>query len=520
MNFDLPYAAARSPVCAANVVASSQPLATQAGLQALRQGGNAVDAAIATAITLTVVEPCMNGIGSDAFAILWDGNKLRGLNASGRSPQAWQRKRFDRYKSMPMTGWDSITVPGAVSAWVKLSNQYGQLPFEDLFAAGIHYAEQGFQVGPVSANVWRAVAPGYKAYPDFAEHFLPAPLPGQKFYRPDLIGTLKDIAQSQGASFYHGELAQKMVAASEAAGGVLSHHDLAQHEADWVEPIQQGYGDIHLHEIPPSGQGLAAQIALALLQHHETPQLDSADAIHLQVEAMKIAIRAAFDHFSDPRTMRVTPEELLASESIKMAAATITTKATRLPPVELPVSRDTVYLCAADQNGMMVSFIQSNYMSFGSGIVIPKTGIALQNRGSGFSLQPGHPNEVGPNKRPFHTIIPGFVTQQGAPQMAFGVMGGHMQAQGHIQMVSRVFDHEQNPQAASDAPRWIVNPDFSVGLESTMPQSILEDLAGRGHQVAYDRNTNTFGGAQLILRTQDGYVAGSDHRKEGCAAGY
>ena len=520
LDFSLPYAANRSPVCAENVVSSSQPLATQAGVDILRRGGNAVDAALATAITLTVVEPCMNGVGSDAFAIIWDGTKLQGLNASGRAPLAWDAQRFAGRKYMPQLGWDSITVPGAVSAWVKLSDEYGQLPFADLFDAAIGYAETGFAVGPITADVWRRAAPSYAEFADFNAHFLPVPEPGKKVVRAELAKTLRSIAQSKGESFYRGALAQQMVAASDAGGGALSLEDLAQHQADWVTPIAQDYRGTTLHEIPPNGQGLAAQIALAILAHFDVQQVDSEHSLHLEIEAMKIAIRAAFDHFADPQTMRVSPEILLGKDSIARAAASIGERATNLPPQQLPMSHDTVYLAAADADGMMVSFIQSNYKAFGSGIVIPGTGIAMQNRGAGFSLEPGHANEVGPGKRPFHTIIPGFASENGLPRMAFGVMGGHMQAQGHVQMMRRIFDHHQNPQAASDAPRWIVNEDFSVGVERTMDAAVVEALAARGHDIAYDDDATTFGGAQLIYKSDAGYVAGSDHRKEGCAAGF
>ncbi|MEM9620685.1 MAG: gamma-glutamyltransferase family protein [Pseudomonadota bacterium] len=520
MNFDLPYRANRAPVMAANMVSTSQPLATQAGVRVLQQGGNAVDAALAAAITLTVVEPCNNGVGSDAFAILWDGHELVGINASGRSPRLWHPNHFAGRTQMPQIGWDTVTVPGAVSSWVALSQRYGKLPFADLFSDAIRYARDGFQVGPVTREVWAQSLPMFSRFEEFTRHFGPLPSPGDLFKRPDLAGTLESIADSAGESFYRGELAERISAASEAAGGLLRATDLAEHEPMWVSPLSQAYRDITLHEIPPNGQGLAAQIALAILAHHEIAELDSAAAIHVAAEAMKIAIRAAFDHFADPQAMRVSPAELLGAEAIRTAAAGITDRAAPLPPRALPVSHDTVYLCAADADGLMVSFIQSNYKGFGSGIVIPGTGIAMQNRGSGFNLQAGHANEVGPRKLPFHTIIPGFVSQSGAPQLAFGVMGGHMQAQGHVQMVQRIFDYQQNPQAASDAPRWIVYEDFSVGLEPGVPETVASDLARRGHQVRYDDNVNTFGGAQLIYRSEDGYIAGSDHRKEGHAAGF
>ena len=520
MNWDQPYAAPHAPICAANMVATSQPLATQAGVDALRRGGNAVDAVLAAAITLTVVEPNNNGLGSDAFAILWDGEALVGLNASGRSPALMTAERYAGRSEMPTLGWGAVTVPGAVSAWVALSERYGQLPFADLFEAAIRYAGDGFQVGPKTAYYWKLAESTYAEFPDFVDHFLPAPGPGERFRRPDMVGSLEQIAASGGEAFYQGALAQAMASASEAAGGALRLADLESHQADWVAPIEQSYGQVALHEIPPNGQGLAAQIALALLAQGGPAPFDSVAGVHRQIECMKIAVRAAFDHFADPAAMRLTPEELLGAESIRRAAATIGERASELPPVALPVGQDTVYLCAADAEGRMISFIQSNYLGFGSGVVIPGTGISMQNRGMGFSLEADHPNCVGPGKRPFHTIIPGFVSEDGAPRMAFGVMGGHMQHQGHFQMVQRMFDHGENPQAASDAPRWHVFPDFAVGLEPGFPEEIAKGLADRGHSVRYVEQEHVFGGAQLILKTAHGYVAGSDHRKEGQAAGF
>ncbi len=491
----------------------------------MRRGGNAVDAAIATAITLTVVEPNNNGVGSDAFAIVGNDAGLWGLNASGRSPSGWKPERFAGRANMPGMGWDSVTVPGAVSAWVALSERFGRLPFPQLFEAAIGYARDGFHVGPKTAYYWNLAAPHFKTFPDFVAHFLPhgrAPRAGELFRRPELVGTLEQIAQSRGESFYRGELAHRIVAASRDASGAMNQDDLAQHRADWVTPISQAYRDVALHEIPPNGQGLAAQIALAILNHFDlgASPADDERNIHLQIEAMKIAIRAAFEHFADEAAMRVTPSELLGAAALSQLAATIGERAGRLPPVALPVGRDTVYLTTADADGMMVSMIQSNFRGFGSGIVIPGTGISMQNRGSGFVLDPSHPNCVGPRKRPYHTIIPGFVTQNGRPRMSFGVMGGHMQHQGHVQMVNRIFDHRQNPQAASDAPRWHVFPDFSVGVETGFPTAVASALEARGHLVRRDQHEATFGGAQLIYKLEDGYCAASDHRKEGLAVGF
>lgn len=520
IDFSQPYPSRRSPVCAANIVASSQPLAAEAGVYALRRGGNAVDAALSAAITLNVVEPCSNGVGGDAFSIVWDGSELVGLNASGRAPAALDRERFSAMRQMPTLGWDAVTVPGAVSAWVMLSDRFGQLKFDELFEAGIHYAREGFPVGPVTALRWREAEARYRGFTAFEQHFLPAPSAGEVFRRPDLARSLEIIATSKGEAFYRGELADALEQASLSAGGCMRRRDLETHQANWVTPVTSRYRHIHLHEIPPNGQGLAAQIALAILDRFEVPPLDSAEGIHLQAEAMKVAIRASFEHLADIEHMRMPPEALLDEGLIDRAARRIDRYRAAQEPVALPASADTVYLSAADAGGMMVSFIQSNYMGFGSGIVIPGTGISLHNRGAGFTLEPGHPNQVAPGKRPFHTIIPGFVTEAGEPRLSFGVMGGHMQHQGHVQMVTRIFDHGQNPQAASDAPRWHVFPDFQLGIEQGVEPSVIEALRSRGHRVRANLGPELFGGAQLILRTHSGYIAGSDHRKEGQAVGY
>ncbi len=511
---------------ARNAVATSQPLATQAGIDMLRRGGNAVDAAIATAITLTVVEPTMNGVGSDAFAIVWDGHDLTGINGSGKSPAAWTPNRF-KGPNMPTQGWDSVTVPGAVSTWVALSQKFGKLPFADLFEPAIRYARDGFQVGTKTASIWSWSVDSFAHFNGFQDHFAPhgrSPNPGEIFERPDLVETLTDIAYTKGESLYRGRLADAIVAQSQREGGVMTLDDLANHSVLWTDPIAQPYRDVVLHEIPPNGQGLAAQIALSILEHLDVQSIEpgSVNWIHYQVEAMKIAIRAAFDHFADPEVMTTPPSELLEPGSIARAAKSISNNsASRYPPVALPVSEDTVYLTTADADGAMVSMIQSNYRGFGSGIVIDGTGISMQNRGSGFVLTPGHPNIVAGSKRPFHTIIPGFVSRSdGGPAMAFGVMGGHMQHQGHVQMVTRVFDHGENPQAASDAPRWHVSPDYRLALETGTSPKTIKALEERGHDAVLVTDEGLFGGAQLICCLEDGYCAASDHRKEGMAAGF
>ena len=524
--WNFPYVSQRMPVLAKNVIATSQPLAAQAGLAMLAKGGNAVDAGLAAAITLTVVEPTSNGIGSDVFAILWDGQRLVGLNASGRSPAGWTPERFADRKAMPSLGWDSVTVPGCVSAWVALSKRYGKLPFEALFEAAIRYARESFMVSPITAMSWARQAPNFKGMSEFCWTFLPkdrAPYPGERFYCPQQADALEDIASTKGESFYRGPIAERIALASRADDGAMTEEDLAAHKADWVEPISIEYRGYHLHEMPPNCQGIAALIALGILRHFEVASLpvDSADSLHLQIEAMKVGLADAWSQVADPASMKVTPAQLLDDARLAQLAKGIDMKRAQIPGPGVPKDGGTVYLTVADEKGMMLSFIQSNYKGFGSGVVVPGTGISLQNRGAGFSLKPGHPNQVGPRKRPFHTIIPGFLTRGGQPVMSFGVMGGNMQAQGHIQMVLRLVDYNQNPQACSDAGRWIVNEDYSVSVEDAVSAAVKEELVRRGHRiVGAEVPMFGFGGAQLIHRLDDGYCGASDHRKDGCAIGF
>lgn len=525
LSWKFPYPSQRMPVFARNVVATSQPLAAQAGLQMLARGGNAVDAALAAAITLTVVEPTSNGIGSDAFAIVWDGNKLHGLNGSGRSPRAWSPDRFSGLKSMPQQGWDTVTVPGAVDAWITLSRRFGKLAFGDLFEAAVRYAADGFVVSPITAGKWFPAPRLYRDYPDFAAAFLlqgRAPLAGELFRPQGLAETLQSIAQTGGESLYRGELAEKIVRHAEKSAGAMTLPDLADHRSQWEETLSQDWQGVTLHELPPNGQGLCVLIALGILKHLEIDPLevDSPDSLHLQIEAMKAAFALARPHIADPEWMTTEPASLLDEGLLARLARAIRTDRASFPAAAIPSDGGTVYLTAADENGMMVSYIQSNYQGFGSGIVIPGTGISLQNRGRGFTLEEGHPNRVAGGKRPYHTIIPGFVMQEGKPLMSFGVMGAHMQAQGHVQMMVRVVLAGQNPQAAADAPRWYVGEDSSLSLEPGFGPEIREELKRRGHRLTDEASTSLFGGAQIIHRLDDGYCAASDPRKDGQAVGF
>ena len=528
ISWKFPYPSQRMPVFARNVVATSQPLAAQAGLRMLTKGGNAIDAALATAITLTVVEPTSNGIGSDAFALVWHSGKLFGLNGSGKSPKAWTYRHFSGRKQMPLCGWDTVTVPGAVDAWVKLSKKFGKLAFADLFVPAIEYAQNGFIVSPITAARWSEAQKIYSDFPDFCRTFLPkgrSPLTGELFRCPDQATTLAAIAESHGESFYRGDLAQKIVQWAKSSGGAISREDLESHESEWVEPLSINYRNRCLHEIPPNGQGLAALIALGILHYHDIQKypVDSADSVHLQIEAMKAAFAEAHRHIADPDYMTASPADFLQPDFLAQRAREIRMDRASHPTSKIPTDCGTVYLSAADEKGMMVSFIQSNYMGFGSGIVIPGTGVSLQNRGCGFVVEQGHPNCVDGGKRPYHTIIPGFVTQNDRPLMSFGVMGGHMQPQGHVQMMVRIFDYGQNPQAACDAPRWIVNTDSSIGLEPGFSPQLIKELKTRGHNIIsnkYASNYGVFGGAQLIFCLEHGYCAASDPRKDGQALGF
>ncbi|MEO7402587.1 MAG: gamma-glutamyltransferase family protein, partial [Burkholderiales bacterium] len=424
INYENPYPTVRRPLFARNVVSTSQQLASFAGAQALSRGGNAVDAILATAITLTIVEPISNGLGSDAFALIWDPRekKLHGLNSSGPAPARWTPSRFAGKKSMPQRGWDSVTVPGAVGAWVTMHKRFGRLPFDQLFEAAIRYAEEGYLVSQFVASRWAQQVPELKVQPGFPEAFMPggrAPNAGELFKLPAAARTLRKIAATHGEAFYRGEIAEQIVAYAAKTGGVISAADMAGYKPQWVPPIDMNYRGMTVHEIPPNGQGIVALMALGMLRHFDMAShpVDGADSVHLQIEALKLAFADAHAYVGEPNTMRVTPHALLDPDYLKARAKLIDLKRAQDFSHGKPPGSGTVYLNAADSDGMMVSMIQSNFAGFGSGVVVPECGVSLQNRGGGFSLAPGHPNEVGPGKRPFHTIIPGFVTQNGEALM-------------------------------------------------------------------------------------------------------
>jgi gamma-glutamyltranspeptidase/glutathione hydrolase len=501
-------------------VATSQPLAALAGMEMLLKGGSAVDAAIAMAACLTVVEPTSNGIGGDLFAIVWDG-ELHGLNASGKSPLALTPEKLPEGR-MPERGWLPVTVPGAVSGWRALHERWGRLPFMEVLAPAIRHAEEGFPVGPETARAWRRAegvylplkAPEFQA---FQEVFFPhgrAPRAGEVWRSPLHAKTLREIGESYGESLYGGPLAEALAAFSGATGGLLTLEDLKAHAPEWVKPLATTYKGLTVHELPPNGQGVAVLLALNILEGLDLRPEDPM-GYHLQIEAMRLALADTYRFVADPRFMELAPEAFLSKA---YAAERRRLIGERALPIALPGLRPegTVYLAAADGE-VMVSLIQSNYQGFGSGILVPGTGIALQNRGLGFALEEGHPNRVGPGKRPFHTIIPGFLTKEGRPLGPFGVMGGFMQPQGHVQVVLGLADFGLNPQAALDRPRWQVVPGGEVLLEPGIPQAAALFLKDLGHRVRYEAEYGAFGRGQVILRLEEVLCAASDPRAEGLA---
>ena len=540
-NFNNPYTTTRTPVFARNVVSTSHPLASTAGLRMRLLGGNAVDAAIAAAAVMTIVEPVSNGLGSDSFCLIWDGKELHGLNASGRAPQAWTPEYFKSkypangsgHNAPPKRGMDSVTVPGAVASWAALSERFGKLPFAELMQPAIEVAERGYLLSPVVQQKWEAATPELQGQPGFANAFLPwgrAPNVGELFKFTSAAKGLRAIAATQGKALYGGEIANALVKFSQANGGSHTLKDFADYRPEWVKPISKNYRGHTLHEIPPNGQGIAALIAVGILDKFDLASLavDGVDSQHLQIEAMKLAFADVYKYVAEPSSMAVTAEQMLDDAYLASRAQLIDMKKAQDfgsgSPENLHRRGGTIYLSTADEDGMMVSFIQSNYMGFGSGCVEPEFGISLQNRGHGFTLEEGI-NQVAPGKRPFHTIIPAFLTKDGKPVMSFGVMGANMQPQGHLQTLVRMLDYGQSPQAACDAPRWRYNTGFEINVEGAMNQDVVQALAQRGHRMEVIHDSyQDFGAGQFIWLAGDpkveGYVAASDSRRDGQAVGF
>jgi gamma-glutamyltranspeptidase/glutathione hydrolase len=488
----------------------------------MEKGGNAMDAALATAIALTVLEPTSNGIGSDTFAIVWDGNRLHGLNGSGRWPAAWSADalRAQGHAEVPERGWPSVSVPGAPAAWHDLHERFARLSVSELTAPAIAYAEQGYPVSPVVSRLWRNAVPVFLGGDDpalvgwrqvFTKDGI-TPAAGERWYSPGHAACLRGLGERGFRDFYEGEV----------AGQIVAYADLAAHRSEWVEPIRMAYRGHDIWELPPNGQGIAALIALGLLEETDMAALQHGgeQACHLQIEAMKLAFADAYRYVADPQIATVPVSGLLDPAYLASRRALIGDHA-RVPEPGRPSGGGTVYLCTADRDGMMVSFIQSNFEGFGSGVVVPELGISLQNRAAGFTLEAGHPNEAAPGKRPRHTIIPAFITRDGAPVGPFGVMGGEMQPQGHLQVVSSMLDHGLNPQAALDAPRWRLGAGLDVEMEPGCDERLLAALTARGHRLVVAADSLRFGRGQIILRDESGvYAAGSEPRTDGAALGY
>jgi gamma-glutamyltranspeptidase/glutathione hydrolase len=477
-------------------------------------------------------------LGSAAFGLVWDGQALHGLNASGPAPQTWTPEYFKRKygvdtQTPPKRGMDAVTVPGAVASWVAMSERFGKLAFEDLLQPAIEIAERGYLVPVVVQQKWAAATAELQGQPGFADNFLPwgrAPKVGELFKFPAAAKGLRAIAKTKGHAFYGGEIAQAIEQFSAQHGGSITARDFANYKAEWVTPLAQNYRGYTLHEIPPNGQGIAALIALGILENFDIASfaMDGVDAQHLQIEAMKLAFADVYRYVAEPSAMAVTPAQMLDPAYLKRRAQLIDLKRAQDFGAGNPVKGGTVYLTTADENGMMVSFIQSNYMGFGSGCVEPNFGISLQNRGHGFSVNAAGLNPanlVAPGKRPFHTIIPAFLSKDGQPVMSYGVMGANMQPQGHMQTLVRMLDYQQNPQAACDAPRWRYNAGLEINVEASLNHDTAQGLQSRGHRVAVINDSyQDFGAGQFIWRAGDpkveGYVAASDARRDGLVAGF
>jgi gamma-glutamyltranspeptidase/glutathione hydrolase len=517
------------------MVASSVPIASAAGVETLRRGGNAVDAAIATAATLCVVEPMSTGLGGDVFALVHSARegRLLALNGSGRAPAAatpaaYRERGHDR---MPQRGILSATVPGAVHAWETLSERLGALPLADVLAPAIRAAEDGFAVSEVVAHYWKLLSSGVMQNDAADATWLPAgraPEAGETFRCPEQARTLRAIAKGGAAAFYRGEVADAIVATSREQDGFFTHADLAEHTSTWTEPIATAYRGVTVAEHPPNGQGLAALVGLNVLSRLG-PAAPATSALdwHRRIEAVKLAYADRDAWVADPEAVEVPVDALLDGAYADRRAALVGERALDAPGPGLAPG-DTIYCCAADEEGNLVSFIQSLFMAFGSGVACGDTGVMLQNRGAGFRLETGHPNVLAPRKRPFHTIIPGMLLRDGVAFMPFGIMGGEIQAQAHLAFVSNLVDHGLNPQEALDRPRFrfvegrrvvLEDPDLPVDEGGTL----AEALEARGHAVLGPGEAviDVFGGGQAIARRDDGTLVGaSDRRKDGCALGW
>ena len=521
----------RSPVLATRgMVATSQPLAAAAGLRVLQEGGNAIDAAIATAAVLNVVEPMMAGIGGDLFALVYDvdSQKLYGLNATGRAgaPASAQKLRERGLERIPYDDILAVTVPGALDGWELLRSRFGSRPLAELLDPAIFYAELGFPVSEIIATDWELSVPKLARHPDSASTYLVdgrAPRHGEIFKSPDLGRTFRLIAEKGPDVFYRGELARRIVDFVQAEGGLLTTEDLANHHGDWVEPISTTYRGATVYQIPPNSQGFVALEMLNILEGFDLAKLghNSAEYFHRMIEAKKLAFADRDRYLADPEKARVPLEKLISKEYAAERRRLVDSERAAIEVAPgLIDSTETVYLTVVDEKRNVVSFIYSVFDDFGSGRVVPGTGIALQNRGAGFSLEPGHPNEMAPGKRALHTNMPGMVFKNGKPWISYGVMGGDMQPQGHTQVLSSIIDFGMNVQQAGEAPRFRHFSEGAVAFESGVDIDVLQALIQKGHRPM--TRMAVYGGYQAIeIDWENGVlIGGSDPRKDGCALGY
>ena len=532
--------ASRSEVIGQNgMVATSHPLATQIGLDILKQGGTAIDAAIAANIALGLMEPTGNGIGGDLFAIVWDANekKLHGLNASGPAPKNISIDYFVKngLNTIPSYGPLPVTVPGAVDGWVKLHEKFGKMDFQSLFEPTIEYAENGFPVTETIAYYLDRSKKRFENYPNFRDVWLKngkMPAKGEIFKNPQLAKTLKIIADQGRAGFYEGHVATTMADFIQSQGGFLSYEDLSSFHSEWTPPVSSNYRGYDVWELPPNGQGIAALQILNILENYNIKKMGlfSAEYIHLFTEAKKLAFADRAKYYADPDFSKIPVQELISKSYAKDRAKLINlSKAAKTDQPGVLESGDTIYLTAADQYGNMISLIQSNYRGMGSGMMPPGLGFMLQDRGELFSLDKNHRNALEGGKRPFHTIIPAFVTKDGKPFMSFGVMGGATQPQAHAQIIINMIDFGLNLQEAGDAPRIVhsgssqptdevMTDGGSLSIESGFGKEIEKQLTKKGHNIKYEKGI--FGGYQAIMLEDGVYYGASETRKDGQAAGY
>jgi gamma-glutamyltranspeptidase/glutathione hydrolase len=517
------------------MVASSQPLASQVGVDILKRGGNAVDAAIAMAATLNITEPMMTGIGGDAFMLVYwsKTGELKGLNASGRAPSTLDLRYFTKkgFKTIPVEGMESITVPGAFDGWVTLLDRYGSMKLADLLTPAIQYAENGFPVMEKTAEDWQAEVSLLKKNAAASSNYLingQAPRAGEIFRQPNLARTFRILAHGGRDAFYEGEIARSIVDYCQKNGGFISIQDLAAHKSEWVDPISTNYRGYTVYEIPPNGQGLTALIALNILEGFDlTSMISEPDRyFHTLIEATKLAFADRNRYIADPAFAKVPVAELLSKEYAARRRALIAPdKALDSPsPGEVNVGSDTTYFTVVDKDGNAVSFINSLFDSFGSGVVAGDTGIVLQNRGTGFSLNAEHPNRIEPGKRPFHTIIPAMVFKDKKLFMSFGVMGGGIQPQGHVQVLVNLIDLGMGLQQALDAPRYRYTNGRNVLLEDEIGATVIGRLLQKGHVRASPPGIlrSSMGGGQAIMidHANKTLIGASDPRKDGLALGY